>query len=174
MRVGPVAALLVLCASQAIATPFEVAVGESGKLAFDLPAGWSADAIPSGQSVAVRILSPDRTALSLTLAVLPLAADSPITSAAALRQFVEEQASRLQLTPQKLEILDLRSAQGSGFYFHMASPQPDSVPLDFHSGALLVHGHLANFTIGIRSGQEALLSQALALLASLNITPPAA
>jgi hypothetical protein len=145
-------------------------IAGAGKLTLSLLPGWSSDLAGESELAPTIELRPggDRDAL-LLVTVLP-----PNPGISLLDEDIRAQVTALgemmlaTAVQTELEVFELQGAEAAGYLFHLTDREPEARPGDYREarqGALTVGQLLLSVTVLTHPGDEASVTEALAMLA---------
>jgi len=166
--------LLVFATSIQANQPVSVNLPDSGSLQMSIPEDWKLQQHTDAGALNLRLTPAGKGDFMVLLTVMPLSADSPISSAGDLRKLVEETGKK-QLSgalQRELELTEIQISDGSGYFYHITDRNPESGPGDYregNQGMILTRGRLIAVTIFTHTGDAATVTRAFGALKTLRI-----
>lgn len=154
--------------------PISVRLSDTASVQLTIPDDWKAQKHVGSASVEVRLVPREKGDFMILMTILPLPADSPLSSPAALKKTIQERGSgelpgALQ---EHLELTELKTASSVGYFYHLTDRNPEKGPGDYREatqGGILGSNHLVSITILTHSGDEAIVMRAMEALKTLRI-----
>jgi hypothetical protein len=110
----------------------------------------------------------------IMLTVMPLTADSPLSSPSDVRKATKN-AAKTQLAgalQKEVVLTEIETVDGTGFLYHLTDRNPETGPGDYREGdqgMILIPGHIIAATIFTHTGDAAIVTEAYDTLKTLHV-----
>jgi hypothetical protein len=172
-RARMISLAFLLCVSVALAEESSVRcypLPDHGSIQLSVPAQWKDQLRQPPNRLPPTIVFSEKTGTSFEVLITPMWSakkDLPPPSAEMIRDIVQEEATKAasQAVQKRIDLIELKGASGSGFYFAVTDRAPPPGEYKHMTQGMITIGKLfLTFTILTNDGQQPIVAKALSML----------
>lgn len=164
-----------LASALAAGQKVELPIGSSATLVMEIDESWQVQTNANDGLLNVKITPKGGGDFVLLLSVMPLPAESPISTPEGLKQVIQQRGkSELSGALQReLDLIEIKTPSGTGFIYHLTDRNPERGPGDYreaHQGGILLGSHFASVTLLTHTSDSATPTQVLSSLKTVQVS----